>query len=177
MMYCLHQKNNKWWIQTLWPCFVGKITQKCLQNGHYESKREEKLKCLSVFIYSSLLFHKRLGQASFSMLNKLISKELVLGLPNKRLCEDTVRGTCAKGKYLRSIFKRMVSHPNYLNSYTWTYSDPWECSIEEEKGMVSLLSRTTSDLLRPYFSSPKMKHMTCLSSSWNWSKKTKMWIN
>ncbi|XP_056691770.1 uncharacterized protein [Spinacia oleracea] len=42
------------------------------------------LTCLSVIEDDPLLWHKRFGHASFSLMNKLISKNLVTGLPNTK---------------------------------------------------------------------------------------------
>lgn len=50
----------------------------------------------------SIMWHKRLRHASFSTINKLISKELVLGLPKGKVSEDQVCGTCAQGKHVKS---------------------------------------------------------------------------
>nr|ABH08430.1 putative integrase [Beta vulgaris] len=63
------------------------------------------LTCLSVIEDDSLLWHKRLGHASFSLLEKLRSKDLVLGLPSIKFHIDQVCDACARGKQVRSSFK------------------------------------------------------------------------
>ena len=63
------------------------------------------LTCLSVIEDDSLLWHKRLGHASFSLLEKLRSKDLVLGLPSIKFQIDQVCDACARGKQVRSSFK------------------------------------------------------------------------
>ncbi|XP_056691797.1 uncharacterized protein [Spinacia oleracea] len=63
------------------------------------------LTCLSVIEEDPLLWHKRFGHASFSLLDKLRSKELVRGLPSIKFLKDKVCEACAKGKHVRSYFK------------------------------------------------------------------------
>lgn len=63
-------------------------------------------KCLSEIDDNSLLWHKRLGHASFTTMKKLISKDLVRGLPNERFSENQICGACAQGKHVRSTFKQ-----------------------------------------------------------------------
>ena len=53
----------------------------------------------------SWLWHKRLGHASFHLMNKLISKELVIGIPHLNLNEDKIYNTCQLGKQTRRSFK------------------------------------------------------------------------
>ncbi|XP_070049192.1 uncharacterized protein [Nicotiana tomentosiformis] len=66
---------------------------------------ENELTCLSVLDSDPFLWHKRLGHASLSQLNKLVSKNLVIGLPNIKFKEDKVCEACARGKRVGSSFK------------------------------------------------------------------------
>ncbi|XP_070031307.1 uncharacterized protein [Nicotiana tomentosiformis] len=66
---------------------------------------ENKLTCLSVLDNDPLLWNKGLGHASLSQLNKLVSKDLVIGLPNIKFKEDKVCESCPRGKQVRSSFK------------------------------------------------------------------------
>ena len=52
-----------------------------------------------------LLWHNRLGHASLSLLNKLVSKDLVIGLPSIKYDDSKVCAACVKGKHVRSSFK------------------------------------------------------------------------
>ena len=52
-----------------------------------------------------MLWHKRLGHASLTLLNKLVSKDLVVGLPSIKFNDDKVCEACAKGKQVRLSFK------------------------------------------------------------------------
>ena len=63
------------------------------------------LTCLSVLEDDPLLWHKRLGHASFSLLDTLRPKDLVRGLPSIKFKKDEVCDPCAKGKHVRSSFK------------------------------------------------------------------------
>ena len=53
----------------------------------------------------SWLGHKRLGHASFHLMNKLISKDLVVGIPYLNLNEDKSCNACQLGKQTRRSFK------------------------------------------------------------------------
>ncbi|XP_056690133.1 uncharacterized protein [Spinacia oleracea] len=63
------------------------------------------LTCLSVIEDDPLLWHKRFGHASFSLMNKLNSKNLVTGLPNTKFAKLSVCDACIKGKQVRTSFK------------------------------------------------------------------------
>ncbi|CAH9079864.1 unnamed protein product [Cuscuta europaea] len=63
------------------------------------------LTCLSVIDNDPLLWHKRLGHASFSLINKLKNNELVVGLPKIKYSLDHICSACATGKQSRSSFK------------------------------------------------------------------------
>ncbi|XP_075082561.1 uncharacterized protein LOC142166868 [Nicotiana tabacum] len=51
------------------------------------------------------LWHRRLGHASFTLLNKLVRKDLVRGLPKSSFKDHKVCDACIKGKQVRSSFK------------------------------------------------------------------------
>ncbi|XP_070035429.1 uncharacterized protein [Nicotiana tomentosiformis] len=72
---------------------------------------ENELTCLSVLDNDPLIWHKRLGHASLSQLNKLVSKDLVIRLPNIKFNKDKVCEACERGKRVRSSFKcKKVEH-------------------------------------------------------------------
>ena len=54
---------------------------------------------------SSLLWHRRLGHASIHTIAKLISKDLVKGMPKLNINLDHVCGICQLGKQIRESFK------------------------------------------------------------------------
>ena len=56
------------------------------------------LTCLSALDGDVMLWHKRLGDASLSLLNKLVSKDLVVGLPSIKYNDDKVCDACVRGK-------------------------------------------------------------------------------
>lgn len=63
------------------------------------------LTCISAVMESSLLWHKRLGHASFSLLKKLVARELILGLSKTKFSEDMICDACTKMKDVKSSFK------------------------------------------------------------------------
>jgi len=63
------------------------------------------LTCLSALDDDAILWHKRLGHASLSLLNKLVSKDLVVGLPTIKYNDGKVCNACAKGKQVKNSFK------------------------------------------------------------------------
>ena len=72
---------------------------------------QNNLTCLSALHDDAILWHKRLGHASLSLLNKLVSKDLVIGLPTIKFHDGKVCDACAKGKQVKNSFKskRVVS--------------------------------------------------------------------
>ncbi|XP_070056495.1 uncharacterized protein [Nicotiana tomentosiformis] len=70
---------------------------KSLQNGD--------LACLSEVDDDVELWHRRLGHASFTLLNKLDKKDLVRGLSKSSFKNHKVCDACVKGKQVRSSFK------------------------------------------------------------------------
>jgi len=54
---------------------------------------QNNLTCLSALNDDVMLWHNRLGHASLSLLNKLISKDLVVGLPSIKYNDDKVCDT------------------------------------------------------------------------------------
>ena len=69
--------------------------------------------CLSALDDDIILWHKRLGHASLSLLNKLISKDLVVGLLSIKFNDDMVCDACARGKHVRTSFKSK----NYVSTF------------------------------------------------------------
>ncbi|XP_070047107.1 intracellular protein transport protein USO1-like [Nicotiana tomentosiformis] len=63
------------------------------------------LRCLSVVDDDAELWHRRLGHASFTLLNKLVRKDLVRGLPKSSFKDHKVCDACVKGKQARSSLK------------------------------------------------------------------------
>jgi len=58
---------------------------------------QNNLTCLSALNDDVMLWHKRLCHANLSLLNKLVSKDLVVGLPTVKYNVSKVRDGCAKG--------------------------------------------------------------------------------
>ncbi|XP_075100934.1 uncharacterized protein LOC142176685 [Nicotiana tabacum] len=71
----------------------------------FESIQRGDLSCLKVVDDDAELWYKRLGHASFSLLNKLIQKDMVRGLPMSKFNVKKVYDSCARGKHVKSSFK------------------------------------------------------------------------
>nr|XP_016497295.1 PREDICTED: uncharacterized protein LOC107816123 [Nicotiana tabacum] len=70
----------------------------------FESIQSGDLSCLKA-VDDAELWHRKLGHASFSLLNKLIQKDLVHGLPMSKFKVQKVCDACARGKHVKSSFK------------------------------------------------------------------------
>ncbi|KAK8608159.1 hypothetical protein V6N13_023590 [Hibiscus sabdariffa] len=55
--------------------------------------------------HDSWLWHRKLGHASMSVIEKLVSKNLVRGLPKIKFSKDKICDACVKGKHHRVSFK------------------------------------------------------------------------
>ena len=64
-----------------------------------ETSRGDDLTCLSSQNENIDVWHQRLGHVSSSLLNKLISKDLILGLPKLKFCESKICEACVEGKH------------------------------------------------------------------------------
>ena len=73
--------------------------------ANLETSHGDDLTCLSAQNENADLWHRRLGHVSSSLLNKLISKDLVRGLPKLKFAENKICEACVKGKQIRSSFK------------------------------------------------------------------------
>ncbi|XP_070044931.1 uncharacterized protein [Nicotiana tomentosiformis] len=76
-------------------------------------KEDNELTCLSVLDNDFLLWHKRLGHASLSQLNKLVSKDLVIGLPKIKFKKDKVCEACSRGKQ-KKVYMWFFDETNIL---------------------------------------------------------------
>ena len=66
--------------------------------SNLETSHGDDLSCLSAQNENVDLWHRRLGNVSSSLLNKLISKDLVLSLSKLKFCECKICEDCVKGK-------------------------------------------------------------------------------
>ena len=84
---------------------------KNVYNVCISSLPQSDLTCLSALHDDAILWHKRLGHASLSLLNRLVSKDLVIGLPTIKINDGKVCDACAKGKQVKNSFisKRFVN--------------------------------------------------------------------
>ncbi|XP_075080527.1 putative mitochondrial protein AtMg00300 [Nicotiana tabacum] len=73
--------------------------------ANFESLKNGDLSCLSVVDDDTKLWNMRLGHASFTLLNKLVRKDLIHGLPKSSFKDHKICDVCVKGKQVRSSFK------------------------------------------------------------------------
>ena len=71
----------------------------------------------------SWLWHRRLAHVNFDLLNKVVSKDLVLGLPKINFTKDHLCDACQKGKQTRISFKsKNIVSTTRLSSFSiWIY--------------------------------------------------------
>jgi len=100
-----------------------------------------------------MLWHKRLGHASLSLLNKLVSKHLVVGLSSIKFNDDKVCDACAREKQVRNSFhlKNCVSTTHPLELLHVDLCGPMKITSRGEKRYVLVIvddySRFTWTLL------------------------------
>ncbi|XP_070004499.1 spindle pole body component 110-like [Nicotiana sylvestris] len=71
----------------------------------FESLQSGDLSCLKAIDDDAELWYRRLGHTSFSLLYKLIQKNMVHGLPMSKFKVQKVYDACARGKHVKSSFK------------------------------------------------------------------------
>ncbi|XP_070020781.1 uncharacterized mitochondrial protein AtMg00300-like [Nicotiana sylvestris] len=71
----------------------------------FESLQSGDLRCLKAVDDDAELWHRILGHASFSLLNKLTQKDLVHGLTMSQFKMQKVCDARARGKHVKSSFK------------------------------------------------------------------------
>ncbi|KAH0771660.1 hypothetical protein KY290_015641 [Solanum tuberosum] len=69
-----------------------------------DTAQGDNLTCLSAQSENANLWHRMLGHVSSFLLNKLVSRDLVRGLPKLKFSDDKVCDACVKGKQTRSSF-------------------------------------------------------------------------
>jgi len=98
---------------------------------------QNKLTCLSALNDDIMLWHKRLGHTNLSLLNKLVSEDLVVGLPTIKYNDGKVCDACAKGKQVKNSFKlkRCVSTTRPLELLHIDLCGPMRIMSRGERGM------------------------------------------
>ncbi|XP_070054038.1 uncharacterized protein [Nicotiana tomentosiformis] len=75
----------------------------------FESLQNGDFSCLSVVDDDDELWHRRLGHASFTLLNKLVRKDLVRGLPKSSFKDHKMCDACVKEKTKDETFQVSVA--------------------------------------------------------------------
>ncbi|XP_019252767.1 PREDICTED: uncharacterized protein LOC109231564 [Nicotiana attenuata] len=104
---------------------VGKTLTHSIENVYYVNVGD--LTCLSAIDDDVELWHRRLGHASFSLLNKLVKKDLVRGLPKSRFKDHRVCDACVKGKQVRSSFKPKKGSKHHKSTGSSSNGFVWTC--------------------------------------------------
>jgi len=96
---------------------------------------------LSALDDDAILWHKRLGHASLSLLNELVSKDLVVGLPTIKYNDGKVCDAWAKGKQVKTSFKskRCVSTSRPLEILHIDLCGPMRTMSREGKRYVCVI--------------------------------------
>lgn len=96
-----------------------------------------RLACQSVIGNDPLLFHKWFGHTSLKQLNKLNSKDMMVGLSKTKFKEEKVCNACIRGEKVRSYLKSRTTsvQPSVLIWPIWTLVDQWEYKAEKARCM------------------------------------------
>ncbi|XP_070049622.1 uncharacterized protein [Nicotiana tomentosiformis] len=118
----------------------------------FESLHNRDLICPSVVDDDAELWHRRLEHASFSLLNKLVKKDLVHGMPKSRFKDHKVCDACIRGKQVRASFKPKNKFDNAKldefcaeNGISHIFSAP---RTPQQNGIVERKNRTLQDMAR-----------------------------
>ena len=77
----------------------------------------------------SWLWHRRIAHIHMNHLNKLISRDLVIGLPKLKFERDHICEACQKGKQVKSSFK--ICTDQVIGCDDMSCACPgWACSVE-----------------------------------------------
>ncbi|XP_070037073.1 uncharacterized protein [Nicotiana tomentosiformis] len=98
---------------------IDKILFHTIKNVYYVNGLKYSVFSVSQ-IYEKGNEAKRLGHANFTLLNKLIKKDLVHGLPKSKFKDHKVCDTCAKGKQVRGEKKYIFVIVDDYSRFTWT---------------------------------------------------------
>jgi len=86
------------------------------------------LNCLLSRDDESWLWHRRLAHIHMHHLNRIASKDLVIGLPKLKFERNKLCEACQKVKQTKSSFNRLMlfQQLDHLSCFTWIYLVPQE---------------------------------------------------
>ncbi|XP_075100900.1 uncharacterized protein LOC142176674 [Nicotiana tabacum] len=110
--------------------------------------------CLSVVDDDVELWHRRLGHTSFTLLNKLVRKDLVCGLPNSSFKDHKVCDACVKGKQVRGGNKYIFMTVDDYSRFTWTLflrtkDETFEVSVAFVKNIQMKIGNKAACIRKP----------------------------
>ena len=119
------------------------------------------------------LWHRRLGHVSSSLLNKLVSKDLVLGLPKLNFCKSKICEACVKGKQIRTSFKskKQVTSSRVLELLHMDLCGPLKVQSRNGKEYILVIVDDHSKFIWTRFLRSKQKHQMNYSVFQNDSNK------
>lgn len=122
------------------------------------SIRGDNLTCISAQGDNVDFWHRRLGHVSSSLLNKLVSGDLVRGLPNLKFVENKICDACIREKETRSSFKQNkgVSTTRPLKLLHMVL-----CGLGGKKFFLLIVDDFFRGSLGPCFSEARMKPLMC----------------
>jgi GAG-pre-integrase domain len=120
---------------------------------------------LSAIAFNSWLWHQRLGHVLMDSIKKLVSLELVRGLPTKRYKLERLCDACMQGKHKRSSFKvkEMISINSPLKLLHLDLFGPKTIPNISRKRFVFVIVDNYSRFSWVIFLSQKIKYLNNLS--------------
>ena len=111
----------------------------CVYVADLEISHGDDLTCLSTQSENADLWPRRLGHVRLCVLKKLISRDLVFGLPKLKFSESKVCDACVKGRQKRSSFKskKQVSSSRILELLHMDLRGPLK--VQSRKGKKYIL--------------------------------------
>ena len=101
--------------------------------ANLETSHGDDMTCLSTQNENADLWHRRLGHVSSSLLNKLISKDLVRGLPKLKFCKNKICEACVKGKTNQIILQVKETSNIIKSTRAVTHGFMWTLEGSKQK--------------------------------------------
>lgn len=110
---------------------VSQICDKGIENMYItelNTARSDSLTCFSAQSENVDVGHTRRAHVSASLIHKLVSRDLVYGLPKIKFADYKVCDACVKEKHIRQSFKRNKQNYNILKNF-WAEVVNITCSV------------------------------------------------
>ena len=92
--------------------------------ANLSSTKKDKIYCFysKATIGDNILWHRKLSHLNFKIMNMLMKKELVTGLPQQEFCQEGLCEHCQMGKLRRTVHKTKQENTN-IESLKLIYMD------------------------------------------------------